>query len=95
MKVMDKLYKFEDFVEDFVDESISEKDKEWLWLGWQAAWNARVPEGYVVVPREPTEKIVKASCPWPHDNNSCINMIRSEYKTAYKAMIAAVEEENE
>lgn len=35
------------------------KNTNWAthyWLVWQAAWNARVPEGYIVVPREPTEK---------------------------------------
>lgn len=56
----------------------------------EEAWAARVPEGYVVVPREPTKKMLR-SC--PVDEVVCMDI--NAPNIFYKAMIAAVEEENE
>ena len=53
-----------------------------LWDFWQAA--KQVPEGFVLVPKKPTEKMLKAI----YDNkNSTAN--------AYKAMIEAQEQSND
>ena len=49
------------------------------------AWQARVPEGYVVVPVEPTEDMIMAGC-MEHGGYDVIDS-----KSIYKAMIEAVE----
>ncbi len=46
------------------------------------AWQARVPEGYVVVPKEPTDKMIDAGC------RSYLDCCTT---TIYKAMLEAVE----
>ena len=54
------------------------------------------PEGYVVVPREPTEKMVKAGrreySDWESHSDGSPYNVRG-YARIYKAMIAAVEGE--
>jgi len=60
---------------------------------FEAAWQARVPEGYVVVPKEPTPKMIDVGmggfC-FPLDNG-CFN--NHDLICAYRAMIEAVENE--
>ena len=48
-------------------------------------WQARVPEGYVVVPVDPTEDMIVAGC-MGHGGYDVIDS-----KSIYKAMIEAVE----
>ena len=48
-------------------------------------WQARVPEGYVVVPVEPTEDMIMAGC-MEHGGYDVIDS-----KSIYKAMIEAEE----
>ena len=48
-------------------------------------WQARVPEGYVVVPVEPSEDMIMAGC-MEHGGYDVIDS-----KSIYKAMIEAVE----
>lgn len=48
-------------------------------------WQARVPEGYVVVPVDPTEDMIMAGC-MEHGGYDVIDS-----KSIYKAMIEAVE----
>ena len=48
-------------------------------------WQSRVPEGYVVVPVEPTEDMIMAGC-MEHGGYDVIDS-----KSIYKAMIEAVE----
>ena len=50
-----------------------------------AMWQARVPEGYVVVPVDPTEDMIMAGC-MEHGGYDVIDS-----KSIYKAMIEAVE----
>lgn len=50
-----------------------------------AMWQSRVPEGYVVVPVEPTEDMIMAGC-MEHGGYDVIDS-----KSIYKAMIEAVE----
>ena len=49
------------------------------------SWQARVPEGYVVVPVDPTEDMIMAGC-MEHGGYDVIDS-----KSIYKAMIEAVE----
>ena len=63
-----------------------------LWYMWQA----RVPEGYVVVPMEPTEQILNRMTNAPIEvNHLCDNadifLSEDEARIAYKAMLEAVE----
>ena len=56
-----------------------------------AMWQARVPEGYVVVPKEPTDKTIDVgmgSFCFPLDNGRFSN---HDLIFAYRAMIEAVE----
>ena len=58
-----------------------------LWYMWQA----RVPEGYVVVPKEPTPKMIDVGMDgfcFPLDNGSFSN---HDLISAYRAMLEAVE----
>ena len=48
-------------------------------------WQSRVPEGYVVVPVDPTEDMIMAGC-MEHGGYDVIDS-----KSIYKAMIEAVE----
>ena len=50
-----------------------------------AMWQSRVPEGYVVVPKEPTEDMIMAGC-MEHGGYDVIDS-----KSIYKAMLEAVE----
>ena len=50
-----------------------------------AMWQSRVPEGYVVVPVDPTEDMIMAGC-MEHGGYDVIDS-----KSIYKAMIEAVE----
>ena len=49
-----------------------------------AMWQSRVPEGYVVVPVDPTEDMIMAGC-MEHGGYDVIDS-----KSIYKAMIGAV-----
>jgi hypothetical protein len=50
-----------------------------------AMWQSRVPEGYVVVPKEPSEDMIMAGC-MEHGGYDVIDS-----KSIYKSMIEAVE----
>ena len=50
------------------------------------AWQARVPEGYVVVPLEPTERMLDSAYSSISDN-----LHYADLENIYKAMIEAVE----
>ena len=54
-----------------------------------AMWQARVPEGYVVVPKEPTEDMIMAGC-MEHGGYDVIDS-----KSIYKAMIEAQEQSHD
>jgi len=68
-----------------------EKLESFVYDTAMAAWQARVPEGYVVVPKEPTQKMIDVGmggfC-FPLDNGSFSN---HDLIFAYRAMIEAVE----
>ena len=53
-------------------------------------WQARVPEGYVVVPKEPTDIEIE-SIKEKHWSMRGYQLCKSDYIDLYKAMIQAVE----
>lgn len=61
-----------------------EKLESFVYDTAMAAWQARVPEGYVVVPKEPKEAMVEAA------DNALINVDVGTIDI-YKAMIEAAE----
>ena len=55
-----------------------------------AMWQARVPEGYVVVPKEPTDIEIE-SIKEKHWSMRGCQLCKSDYIDLYKAMIEAAE----
>ena len=86
-----------DFEEWFMKE-IADDDGDYNKPVYEAAkwaWQARVPEGYVVVPKEPTDEMLKvankiliAAYELRISNNQCLKRI-------YQAMIEAQEPAND
>lgn len=69
------------------DKTYREPIAEFAWKAWQA----RVPEGYAVVPKEPTERMIDVgmgSFCFPLDNGRFSN---HDLIFAYRAMLEAVE----
>ena len=69
-------------------------EKEWnLWLeAWQAAKAQVVPEGFVLMPKEPTEKMNKAGL---QEYRKVIGVGQDDIGYIYKAMIEAQEPAND
>ena len=70
------------------------------WKAWREAKAQAVPEGYVVVPMEPTEQILNRMTNAPIEvNHLCDNadifLSEDEARIAYKAMIEAQEPAND
>ena len=59
------------------------------WDMWQAAKASAVPDGYVVVPKEPTWEMIDAG------ENACYGDDEEICKISYKAMIEAAQEQNQ
>lgn len=71
-----------------------------VWEMWQAAKAQVVPEGFVLVPKEPTEQILNRMTNAPIEvNHLCDNadifLSEDEARIAYKAMIEAQEPTND
>ena len=58
--------------------------------GWQAAKAQAVPEGFVLVPKEPTDIEIESIKEKHWDMRGC-QLCKSDYIDLYKAMIEAVE----
>ena len=56
------------------------------WKAWQAAKASDIPEGFVLVPKDPTEKIIDAGSEARHYTDGHV-------ETMYKAMIEAAQGE--
>ena len=74
--------------------------RDYAYVGWQAAKAQAVPEGYVVVPMEPTEQILNRMTNAPIEvNHLCDNadifLSEDEARIAYKAMIEAQEQSHD
>ena len=84
-----KMVKFIDESNDYAPiNAVKTMSDEYYWVlalntGWWA-WQARVPEGYVVVPKEPTCEMIDAG----HDFCKLNIVTPSGF---YKAMLEAVE----
>ena len=71
--------------------------RDYAYVGWQAAKSQAVPEGFVVVPMDPTEQILNRMTNTPIEvNHLCDNadifLSEDEARIAYKAMIEAQEQ---
>lgn len=88
-------------------EKISEQDSPYMdehvnnsWLTWQAAKAQAVPEGFVLVPKEPTDKTIAHMINTPIEVNllcdhADVFLSEGEAYIAYQAMIAAQEPVND
>lgn len=63
-------------------------DKEWE--AWQAAKAQAVPEGFVLVPKQPTPKMIDATWNFDEEIQDMSHNSRNEF--IYNAMIAAAQE---
>lgn len=72
------------------------REVQMAWEAWQAAKASAVPDGYVLVPKEPTRKIREAMYMAQHYHMSVINPDEWDaVDKSYKAMIEAVQEQNQ
>lgn len=63
------------------------------WVVWQAAKASAVPDGYVLVPKEPTPKMIDATWDFDDEIQEMSHNTRNEF--IYKAMIEAAQEQNQ
>lgn len=75
-------------IERFSDGSYKSMTLDKEWEAWQAAKAQALPEGFVLVPKEPTEKMIDAGV-----DESDVDWKRLRF--AYKAMIEAQEPAND
>ena len=64
------------------------------WEAWQAAKAQAVPEGFVLVPKEPTDIEIESIKEKHWDMRGC-QLCKSDYIDLYKAMIEAQEPAND
>ena len=69
----------------------SDEQTNWMWQMWLSAKAQAVPEGFVVVPKEPTPKMIDAT--WNFDEEIQDMSHNSRNKFIYNAMIAAAQEQ--
>ncbi|MBB4836885.1 hypothetical protein [Acinetobacter schindleri] len=62
----------------------------WGWSSWQAAKARAVPKGFVLVPKEPTQKLYRTF--YDAFNSANAGNTAQCFKVAYKAMIEAQEQ---
>ena len=68
----------------------SDEQTNWMWQMWLSAKAQAVPEGFVVVPKEPTPKMIDAT--WNFDEKIQDMSHNSRNEFIYNAMIAAAQE---
>jgi len=87
-------YPNEDFCPDSAPEAMS-----FAWQAWQAAKAQATPDGFVLVPKEPTQKILDAFPEVEYEDTyagACsISVDDKTLKIGYKAMIEAQEPTND
>jgi hypothetical protein len=64
------------------------------WWEQVEAYGLGLPEGYVLVPVEPTDKMFKAGLGWRESDSELEGEYRMVYES-YKAMIQAAQEESD
>ena len=67
-----------------------DKHTQTSWEAWQAAKAKTVPEGFVLVPKEPTPKMIDATWNFDEEIQDMSHNSRNEF--IYNAMIAAAQE---
>ena len=82
-----ELYK-DVFNEDGDDRAII--GYSFAWSAWQATKAQAVPEGFVVVPKQPTPKMIDATWNFDEEIQDMSHNSRNEF--IYNAMIAAAQE---
>ena len=91
-----KMVKFIDESNDYAPiNAVKTMSDEYYWVlalntGWWA-WQARVPEGYVVVPVEPEQETIKQMNKVWFESNCAHIMKTKTAELLYKAMIEAAE----
>ena len=68
-------------------------DMQVAWHVWQAAKAQAVPEGYVLMPKEPTPKMIDATWDFDDEIREMSHNTRNEF--IYKTMIEAQEPTND
>lgn len=61
-----------------------------MWVSWQAAKAKAVPDGYCIVPKEPTPKMIDAT--WDYDGEIQEMSHNTRNEVIYKAMIGACDD---
>lgn len=70
-----------------------DKHTQTCWEAWQAAKAQAVPEGYVLMPKEPTPKMIDATWDFDDEIREMSHNTRNEF--IYKTMIEAQEPAND
>ena len=65
----------------------------WMWQMWLSSKNQAIPDGFVVVPKKPTPKMIDATWDFDEEIQDMSHNSRNEF--IYKSMIAAAEAESE
>lgn len=94
MDIQDKAFK-EWFAQ--YDNNIEYASEKISWDAWQAAKAQAIPEGFVLVPKEPTDKTIAHMINTPIEVNllcdhADVFLSEGEAYIAYQAMIAAQEQ---
>ena len=80
-------------IEHFSDGSYKSMTLDKEWEAWQAAKAQSIPDGFVVVPKDPTPKMIDATWNFDEEIQDMSHNSRNEF--IYNAMIAAAEAESE
>ena len=64
--------------------------RDYAYVGWQAAKAQAVPEGFVLMPKEPTPKMIDATWDFDDEIREMSHNTRNEF--IYKTMIEAQEQ---
>ena len=77
-------------IERFSDGSYKSMTLDKEWKAWQEAKAQAIPDGFVVVPKEPTPKMIDATWDFDEEIQDMSHNSRNEF--IYNAMIAAAQE---
>ena len=80
-------------IEHFSDGSYKSMTLDKEWEAWQAAKAQAIPEGFVLVPKEPTQEMLDSARDWSIKKYGKAVGNDGTYG-CYKAMIAAAQEQN-
>ena len=87
---LENVYELIEWDEEY-SEALNEINSSWC--TWQAAKAQAVPDGYCIVPKEPTPKMIDATWDYDGEIQEMSHNTRNEF--IYKAMIEAQEPTND